>query len=340
MQDSEESNMKTWMVLICVLGVLRAGCLAQTRQEAPQAQSAPADATTDNGEEPDDPAGQPAKAAPTSVESGTNEAWEMLKTAFSDSKTKEEQARIDAVTAIGTLSDFEQARKWLQDAGQDPDRHVRLAAVAAMGTSKKEIFVPDLKAALEDSAPEVSFAAAIALWKMHDHSGEKILYAVLGGERKPKQGFVGSELHEADQDLHSPSKLATIGAEQGAFALLGPFGYGLTAIKMSRNGNNANSVRVLTATLLEEDKSEVTMYQFLHALEDHDYVVRAAAARGLGDYRGKQITDALQEAFGDPKPLVRLMAAASYIRATHPVQATQNPRHRSRSASKSSVQTR
>ena len=61
------------------------------------------------------------------------------------------------------------------------------------------------------------------------------------------------------------------------------------------------------------------MQQFLDALEDHDYHVRAAAARDLGDYRGKQVTDALQDAFEDPKPAVRLMAAGSYIRASQPV---------------------
>ncbi len=57
----------------------------------------------------------------------------------------------------------------------------------------------------------------------------------------------------------------------------------------------------------------------MDALQDRDYHVRAAAARALGDYRGKQVTDALQNVFTDPKPSVRLMAAASFIRASSPV---------------------
>lgn len=89
-----------------------------------------------------------------------------------------------------------------------------------MGATKKEIFIPDLKAALEDSAPEVSFAAAVGLWKMHDRSGEDVLYGVLAGQRKVKRGMVGSGMHQANQDLHSPSKLATIGAERGAHAVV------------------------------------------------------------------------------------------------------------------------
>jgi HEAT repeat protein len=323
--------MKTWMVLICFLCLFGAVSLAQTQPPVP-----PADASTGSGEEPDVPVAQSGNVD-RSVESGTNTAWEMLKAALSDSKTQARQARIDAVAAIGTLAGLEQAQKLLRDAAQDPDRYLRLGAVAAMGASKAEIFIPDLKTALQDNAPEVSFAAAVSLWKMHDRSGESVLYGVLAGERKAKQGAVGSGLHQADQDLHSPSKLAEIGAEQGAYALLGPVGFGVDAFRMARKGNNGNSARVLTATLLAEDNSEATMQQFLDALEDHDYFVRAAAARVLGDYRGKQVTDALQDAFEDPKPAVRLMAAASYIRASQPVPAKRKAPRRSGIAAKSSA---
>jgi HEAT repeat protein len=306
-------------VLICILCLAGAVSLAQTQQASPPAQST-ADKAADSGDEPDVPVAQSAKADKSSVESTTNAAWEMLKTALSDSKAQARPVRMDAVTAIGTLGDFEQAQKLLRDAAKDSDRYLRFGAVAAMGASKAEIFIPDLKAALADSAPEVSFAAAVGLWKLNDHSGESILYAVLAGDRKVKQGAVGSGLHEADQDLHTPSKLAEIGAEQGAYALLGPVGFGVDAYRMTRKGNNGNSPRVLTATLLA---------QFLDALEDHDYHVRAAAARELGNYRGKQVTDALQDAFEDPKPSVRLMAAASYLRASQPMPTKQKTGRRS-----------
>jgi HEAT repeat protein len=326
--------MRTWWILICFSCLTGTASSAQTQEAAPPAQSAQAD--TGNDKEPDAPVTQSATASKPSVESETSTAWEMLKTALSDAKTQARQTRIDAVTALGTLNDFEQAQRWLEDAGRDPDRYLRLAAVAAMGASKAEIFIPDMKTALLDSAPEVSFAAAVGLWKMHDHSGENVLYGVLAGERKVKQGVVGSEIHEANQDLHSPSKLAVIGAEQGAYALLGPFGLGVSAFRMMHNGNNGNSARMLTATLLAEDSSKATMQQFLDALEDHDYFVRAAAARALGAYRGKQVTDALQDACQDPKPVVRLMAAASYIRASQPAPTKQKARRRSGIASKNS----
>src|SRR5258708_7589963 len=298
------------MVLICFLCLASAVSRAQTQQAAPPAQST-ADTNTDNSEEPDAPVTQSATAEKGDVESGTNTAWDMLRTAVSESKPKVQQARIDAITALGTLSDFEQAQKLLRDTAKNSDRYVRFAAVAAMGASKAKIFIPDLKAALKDNAPEVSFAAALGLWKMNDRSGESILYAVLAGDRKVKQGAVGSGLHQADQELHSPSKLAEIGAEQGAYALLGPLGFGVDAFRMAHRGSNGNSARVLTASLLTEDRSKATMQQFLDALQDRDYFVRAAAAGALGDYRDKEVPEVLLTAFGDPKPAVRLMAAAS-----------------------------
>jgi hypothetical protein len=330
--------MKRWMILVYVLYVLLvAGAVssAQTGQAAPSAKPA-ADTAAESGEEPDAPVAQSNKSGAD----GETTAWDMLKDALSDTKTQARPARLDAATALGTLSDFEPAQKLLRDAAKDTDRYLRLAAVAAMGSSKAEIFIPDLRTALDDRAPEVSFAAAVSLWKMHDHTGENVLYAVLAGDRKVKQGVVGSGLHDADQDLHSPSKLAEIGAEQGAYALLGPVGFGVDAFRMTRKGSNGNSARVLTATLLAEDRSNATMQQFLDALQDRDYRVRAAAARELGDYQGKQVTDALQDVFTDPKPAVRLIAAASYIRASHPAPEKQKARSRRETTATASARQR
>jgi hypothetical protein len=280
-------------------------------------QASPAGATTDSDQEPDQPVAKPANSAGASVETQTSAAWNMLSAALSDTQITAQQTRIDAIAVLGTLGDFPVAEGWLRDAQKDQDRYIRLAAVAAMSSSKKAAFVPDLKQALDDSAAEVSFAAAVGLWKMNDKSGESVLDAVLEGERKANQGLIGSEKHVADQDLHSPSKLAAIGAEQGAYALLGPFGFGLSALRM-RKGQNGVQPRVIAATLLAEDTSTASMKRFEDALDDPDPAVRAAAARALGNYHGKDVTDALSDGFYDSKPAVRFMAAASYIRAANP----------------------
>ena len=160
---------------------------------------------------------------------------------------------------------------------------------------------PRPQAGTPRSAAEVSFTAAVGLWKMNDKSGENILDAVLAGDRKANRGLVSSEKHQADQDLHSPSKLAEIGAEQGAYALLGPFGFGLSALR-SRNGANGIHPRVIAATLLGEDTSTASMKRFLDALDDRDPFVRAAAARLLGRYHNQEALDGLSGAMYDAKP--------------------------------------
>jgi HEAT repeat protein len=285
--------MKTWMVLVVFAGFLGSASLAR--------------AAGNQG---------PAKPDAPSVTTQTTAAWDLLNTAVSATKIQVQQARIDAITALGTLGDFPHAVDLLREAQKDQDRHIRLAAVAAMGSSKNTVFIPDLKHALDDSAAEVSFSAAVGLWKMNDRSGESILNAVVAGDRKAKQGAIASEKHQADQDLHSPSKLALIGAEQGAYAVLGPFGYGLSAIRHGK-GDNGMSARTIAVTLLAEDKSTATEKSFIDALDDPDPAIRTAAARALGDYHSKEVLDALGDGFYDTKPAVRMMAAASYIRAAH-----------------------
>jgi HEAT repeat protein len=324
--------MKRWIALVVFASLLGFAMLAQSGAPASSGQAAPAAATADSDEEPDQPVAKPAKPTGTSVEAQTSAAWDMLNAALSDTKIQAQQVRVDAIGSLGTLGDFPRAAGWLRDAQKDQDRNIRLAAVAAMGTSKNAAFVPDLKQALNDSAAEVSFTAAVGLWKMNDRSGESILDAVLARDRKAKQGAIGSEKHQADEDLHNPSKLARIGAEQGAFALLGPFGFGLTALRMGK-GQNGIHPRVIAITLLAEDTSPASMKSFLDVLDDPDPSVRAAAARALGDYHGKEVTDALSDGFYDAKPAVRLMAAASYIRAAHPKPDTKEVHRRSRTTS-------
>jgi hypothetical protein len=300
-----------------MLAIVQAGAQQSesTANNAKQSQSDPAQ-TGDTGIVGEDSADEPdVPVSPTIAKShGVDGAWELIEAEVKNSKP---QLRIDALTAIGTMGGYNRADEMVQVAITDGDRDVRLAAAVAMGTMKDRKLIPTLRLALDDKAPEVAYAAAVALWKLHDRSGEPILYGVLVGERKAAPGFIGAEMHQANKDLHSPSTLAVLGAEQGAYALLGPFGIGLDAAKLTMKGNGANSARVLTANLLADDKTVTSKREFLIALHDKNYFVRSASARALGNFRGKNVSDALLDAFTDKKPTVRLMAAASYIRVNH-----------------------
>ncbi len=226
------------------------------------------------------------------------------------------EIRIAAVGALGTLGRSPEAKKLIEKAYADKDQDVRVAALTASAATKDPTLIPEMKKLLDDPVPEVAFAAAVALWRMKDHSGIGILYGVLGGDRKSGSSFIKSGMHQADKDMHSPSTLAKIGAEQGAYALLGPFGIGLDAMRMAHKNGSGNSARILTVNLLTEDRSEVTMRQLVDALQDNDAFVRSAAAKGLAEYHGATVTDGLIDVFDDKKPSVRCAAAASYLKIT------------------------
>jgi hypothetical protein len=53
-----------------------------------------------DGEEPDAPVTQAVKTDKGNPEAETNAAWEMLRTALSDTKTQARPARLDAVSAL------------------------------------------------------------------------------------------------------------------------------------------------------------------------------------------------------------------------------------------------
>lgn len=270
---------------------------------------------TETGEEADEPVTPVPENAKNNPNTAINLAWEMLTTAISSAKT---QTRVDGLNAISTLPSTSRTRLLISKAIADPERDVRVAAVIAMGNLRDRSFIPQLRQLLDDRAPEVSFASAVALWKMNDHTGENTLASILVGEQKASSGLLSSGLHQANKDLHNPSTLAIIGAEQGAYAMLGPFGIGVDAYRLLRRGNSGNSARVLAANLLSSTPTPQIQKEFIAALHDKDYFVRGASARALGSFHGKEVTDALLEVFGDQKTAVRFLAAAAYIRASNP----------------------
>lgn len=273
-------------------------------------EQSPASNVNEEADEPIPPISEKAKADPNAA---VELAWQMLETAVSSAKA---QNRIDGLTAIGTLKGSPHTEGILRKALEDSDKDVRVAAVVACANLHDRALIPDLRNALDDRAAEVSFASAVALWRLKDRSGENILYSVLGGERKASSGFLSSGLHQANKDLHNPSTLAMIGAQQGAYAMLGPFGIGLDAYKIMHKGNTANSARVLVANLLADEPTQQTKEELIAALRDKDYFVRGASARALGNFHGKDVNTALLESFGDQKTAVRYVAAAAYIRVT------------------------
>ena len=220
-----------------------------------------------------------------------------------------------ALAALGLMGGNPRMVRLIEGAIVDHDVDVRTAAVLAAGQTRSPSITSAMRRALDDKEPQVAYAAAVALWKMGDHSGEDILMAVVDGERRSSATLVTGTEHTVNRDLHSPAILARIGALQGASMLLGPFGIGITAYEYIRK-NGGDSARVTAIEQLSQEKSDPLRRQFMAALNDKDLGVRAAAAKALAGYHQPEASAAIATLFLDPKVPVRLTAAAAYLIST------------------------
>jgi len=251
----------------------------------------------------------PANATPAQR---ADRAWSMLSDAMADAKHP--QTRIQSLAALGTLR-APRSEKMIVDAMADPDVDVRTAAALAAGQTRDRNLTTPLRNLLDDKEPQVAFTAASTLWKMNDKSGEDILMAVVDGDRSASPTLVHGTEHKIDSDLHDPGKMARLGAIQGAAMLLGPFGFGITAFEFMRQ-SGGDLARASAIEQIAQEHTEPIHKELLAALADKDPTVRAAAARGLADYRDSATSIAICALFVDPKNPVRLTSAAAFLRTT------------------------
>jgi len=255
---------------------------------------------------------QPAPPLPTATtrEARTAAAWKILSDAAAESKKP--QTRIEALAAIGLLRNT-QSEKLLRQGMQDSDVDVRTAAILAAGQSRDGDLIGEMRNLLDDKEPQVAFTAAMTLSKMGDRSGEDILMSVVDGDRKTSAGLMHGTQHKLSRDLHDPAKMAKLGAVQGAYFLLGPFGYGITAFQFLHQGGGDLS-RASAIEELSQEPREPVRRELVEALGDKDTVVRVAALKGLIGYRDKATSDAVYPLLADNKLPVRLTAASVYLR--------------------------
>src|ERR1035438_6602283 len=119
-------------------------------------------------------------------------------------------AALSLATGRGPL--FDQLERMLQD----KDVQVRQAVVASLADVKSERATAALHKALEDAVPEVSFAAAKALWARHDREGRAALLTVLEGESKTSSNFFSKQKREALRMMHTPRTTFLFAVQQGA----------------------------------------------------------------------------------------------------------------------------
>lgn len=227
---------------------------------------------------------------------------------------KNPQTRKQAVDALSLASErgplFDQLKRMLDD----KDVEVRQAVVASLADVKSESATAALHKALEDPVPEVSFAAAKALWARHDPVGRAGLLAVLGGESKSSSNFLSKQKRDALRMMHTPRTAFLFAVQQGAgFVPVPGLGGGIASMQ-GILANTGVLGRASAALLLGSDRDPATIVALRDALSDKDASVRAAAVHSISLRNDPALKKDLEPLLLDGNEPVRLRAAAGYLR--------------------------
>ncbi len=228
-------------------------------------------------------------------------------------KDKNPDTRKHAVQSLGLVSPQEPYLSELEAMLDDKDVEVRLATITSLMDLKNERTVSALRKALDSDVPEVSFAAAKALWTLNDPVGHEALVAVLSGDTKTSSGFITTHKREALRMLHTPKVLFLFAVREGAnFAPVPGLGAGISSLQ----GILADQVsgRAATALLLDMDTDPQVLPALQDALTDKDWSVRAAAVHAIAVRNDPALEKDLLPLFEDKKEAVRVRAAAGYLR--------------------------
>lgn len=254
--------------------------------------------------------GQTPAAAPAPVPL-QDRAWSIITDALND---KNPDTRVQAVQSLGLIGVREPYISILAAMLDDKDVEVRVATVTSLVDLKNKGTVPALQKALGDEIPEVSFAAAKALWTLKDPEGEDALLSVLSGEMKASSKFLDKKKREALRLFHTPKPMMFFALRTGAaFAPVPGLGTGVASLQ-GILFDPAISGRAATALLLAADKDPRVLPALIDALQDKDASVRAAACHGIALRNDRKLEKDLIPMLDDKKPAVRLRAAAGYLR--------------------------
>jgi len=197
---------------------------------------------------------------------------------------------------------------------EDKDVQVRLAVVASLMDVNIKSTVEALRKALGDPVPEVSFAAAKALYNLHDPVGRQAMLSVVEGESKTASGYISSQMRQALRMMHTPTVTLLYAMRQGVgFVPVPGLGQGIASMQalLTDAGISGRATAVL---LLGKDNDPAILPALKDALHDKNWTVRAAAVHSLALRNDPALKETLIPALDDEKEGVRLRAAAGVLR--------------------------
>ncbi len=219
-----------------------------------------------------------------------------------------------AATALGLGGPRAPFPALLEAMLHDKDVEVRLAAVASLADWQTEESLHALSQALDDDVPEVSFAAAKALYLMRDPAGKAALLAILSGETKVASGFLTKQKREALRMLHTPKTTVMLGVKQGiGFVPVPGLGEGMASLHGLLSDPGVSG-RAMAALLLGKEQDAATLLALREALADKDWSVRAAAIHSLALRNDPSVLDDLAPLLDDKHHAVRFRAATACLR--------------------------
>lgn len=229
-------------------------------------------------------------------------------------KDKNPDTRKQAAIALSLGGSAEPFPSELEALLDDKDVEVRLAAISSLAEIKNGRTVAALHKALNDDVPEVSFAAARALWALNDPEGKKVLLSILTGETKASSGYIAKQKRDALRLLHTPRTAFLVAVKQGAgLAPIPGLGEGISSMEALLSDPSVSG-RATAALLLERDKDPETLAALKEALTDKDWSVRAAGVHALVLRDNPAFQADIIPLLDDKNEGVRLRAAAGYLR--------------------------
>jgi HEAT repeat protein len=227
-------------------------------------------------------------------------------------EAKQPETRKQAVVALSLVA--AQFLSPLTAMLQDKDVEVRLATVVTLTEVKSNQTVAALRAALNDEVPEVSFAAAKALWGFHDTAGKRALLAVLAGDSQTSSNFLSKQKRDALRMMHSPRIMLMFAMNKGIGFVPVPYlGLGVASIQALLTDPGVSG-RAAAALMLARETDAATLEALRDALSDTDWSVRAAAVHSLALRKDPQLRIDLAPLIDDQNEAVRMRAAAAYLR--------------------------
>jgi HEAT repeat protein len=173
-----------------------------------------------------------------------------------------------------------------------------------------------LRKLLQDPVPEVGFAAAKALWNLHDPAGKQALLSVVEGDSKAASGYITAEMRRALRMMHTPATTFMFAVRQGVgFVPVPGLGQGIASMQalLTDPGISGRAAAVL---LLGQDKDPVILPALKDALYDKNWTVRAAAVHAIALRDDPAMKKELIPLLDDDKEGVRMRTAAAYLRLT------------------------